>query len=258
MAIYNIMDDIKTTVETYSALGEPIPYKDWLIHPIKMKNYYDFLMIETILDINKNDSGDINIIQMSYLQYLIDVLMTQEPETLIKLSSLLTLTMDLKEGEDCPLRIDEKGRYSLEVQGHTMTTRDFDDLRHIVLYQNVLNYKDMSQVDTHMRKDIEEYYRLKNRGIKAPSIEKKIAVIQSETGMEKSKLMDMTIREFDILFDTIISKIDYKVMKNAELSGFVKFDKPVDHWVYAKEKGDFSDAFVSYNQLEKTINSANG
>ena len=254
-------NNLQYVVEICETFDEPIPYKDWSIIPIPLTKYFDFAQCSTILDIDKNAIGDVEIISMSYLKFLLSVAAREDTTILYKLAVVLNLCLGF-DGE-VGINIDEKQRYSLILKykdgtQNVMSSRDFDTIRYLILTQNILNYKDTSNLDAAMKKDLESYYAIKNKGIDAPTLAKRLAIVQSHTGISKSELCKMTIRSFDILFDTVVEEVDYEVNKPIELNGNVKVDKPTEHWVWKKSKGLFSDAFVSYDGLEQKINTANG
>ena len=58
----------------YISFNKPIPYKSFLIYPIKLKDTYDVQDILNLLQIDKNILGNIELITMSNLRF---VLMTE-------------------------------------------------------------------------------------------------------------------------------------------------------------------------------------
>lgn len=241
-------------IDICNTLDEPISYKDWLIYPVEMRRYNDFMVASEILDIDKSKLGNIDIIQMSYLKFLIEIVWASDKSVSDRISVLFKLCFH--NDDEIKIERDLKDKYSLNINGKIITAREFDDIRHIILMQNLVAYKDMSRIDATLRDNIEEYYRIKSQGIEELTLERKFAIIQSQTGMLKKDLLDMTIRSFDILFNEVVDSVDYKLQKAAEMAG-AKFDPPIEHWVWKKHKGEFSDAFASYGKLESEINSVN-
>jgi hypothetical protein len=248
------MDNTEYLLQVCETFDEPLPYGDWTITPVKLRNYFDFDMCYGILDIDKNSLGIPEIISMPYLKFLMLVVRDEDDNMLERLGVLFNLCLGIEE-TPIYLLVDEKERFSLKIDDKVITAKQFDVIRHIILKQNLVSYRDMSKVDPSLKKNIEEYYRIKNAGVKMPTLEKKIAIVQSETGIPKRELIDMTIRSFDMLFNTVVDKVDYKINKTAEMSGMVKFDKPIEHWIWKDDKDPLSDAFVSYNTLENKVNS---
>ena len=57
-----------------------------------------------------------------------------------------------------------------------INSRQFEDIRRIIMYQNVLHYDD-SYVDSDLKKAMEETDALKHTGTELTSVERKMAII---------------------------------------------------------------------------------
>ena len=251
----NFDESTKILLEKCNTFGLAFPYKNWNIKPFKIPDYYEFMYCSSILDIDKNSLGNIEFIQMSYLQFICKVLINSDTNEVTQQLSLLFRIALGNEG-DIRIKIDDKGRYSLVVNNEIMTSRDFDMIRKIILYQNLKDYKDMTNVDPAIKKSIQEYNRIKNRDITPPSLEKKIASVIAHSGISRTEINDMTIRQFDVLFNTVIDEVEYTITQTGKLASYTIEDK-IEHWVYKDEKSMYSDAFVSYDKTENKINKAN-
>lgn len=260
-----MIQDVKDFVSQYCAVDEPVPYKGLLIYPWIVKDFYRFGTSYDVLQIRKNEIPDVHIIQMSYLEFLLSVLcrdrtvydksgMTVGDIYLQKLENILILSFHIKEN-DINVKYN-KGKYSLIIKDIEISSKEFDEIVKIILFQNIYDYFD-AYIDPEFKKAIDEYYSIKNKGIIIPDLEKKITVVTASTGIVKSEILKMTYREFENLFHTVLDMTDYKILKQAESSGMVKFDKPVEHWVYKKEKNRYEEAFTSYdglkNKIEKSV-----
>ena len=73
------MDNIKEYIESYVAFGKAIPYNGLKIRPILVKDFYQFRDAQNVLKIDKNKIPDIEIIQMTYLRFLM-LLMVEHKE----------------------------------------------------------------------------------------------------------------------------------------------------------------------------------
>jgi len=60
----------KTELEEYFTYDKPVPYKELLIYPVKVIDYLIFFTSVNCLTFEKNKIPDINIIKMSYLDFL--------------------------------------------------------------------------------------------------------------------------------------------------------------------------------------------
>ena len=99
---------------------------------------------------------------------------------------------------------------------------------------------------------VTDYFALKNKGIKNPTLEYKVGVVLSSSGYTHEKIMDMPYRLFEITFNTIVSKYDYIVNMIAVTQG-AKID--IDHWVYKKDKDIYDDIFSDANEYAKQFTS---
>lgn len=244
-------DEIKFLFDKYIIFDTPIPFKDnFHIHPFTVKDCYDFINSYDILDIDKNQMGDIKIIKMSYLEFLLSWGVSFEEENginIIDIKLYTLLTKSLKLDQKSSIKYVGNGKkIALEINGIVITDKDFDELRKIILYQNILEYDD-TYMDPAMKKAINDYYSLVNRGTVPPTLDKKMSVVQSHTGMNKKELTEMSYRSFELLFNTCVEEVDYTINRISELnSQKIEFKNPVDHWVYKPDKVKYSDAFGSF------------
>lgn len=271
---------IEDFIQQYTTLDEPIPYKELKIYPVKVKDIFKFLSSCDILTIDKNKIPDIKVIQMSYLQFIFEI-MSGEKEWADKFLNIISVCFNLDEDKEWFVENFDKGvllqqqlsedkylcffngwdikffikenRVSLYLKDIEITSKEFDEIKRLIMYQNIVGYDD-SYVDPDVKKIQDEYYRLKNKSVIHPTIEKQMSVISSENGMSKSEMLDMTYREFTMLFNTIVDKIDYQINKRADLQD-KKFEKPIPHWIFEQGKNKFDGLFVDANGFEKKLES---
>lgn len=263
--------DKEMILEHYVPLGLPIPFKEWKVYPITVRDSIHWKQNFNILTVEKNNINSIEVIQMSYLKFL--VMTGIEDSTIFeRLFTLLSLCLDLKHynldielvdgGQDVKLSIAPyievgEGKILPDFsQVRYINSQEFDELKTIILYQNIFDYDD-SYIDPDVKKAIDEYYALLNRHSPDVSLERRIAVVSASTGMTLEQILGMTFRAFNLLFDTIVDKVDYTILKHAECLPDVKFKKPVEHWVYKEPRNKYKDAFVDYDQVASKINSSN-
>lgn len=268
-----MIQDVKNYVSYYATIDEPIPYKNLFIYPILVKDYYNFVSCYDILCVEKNNintenmQDKIKIIQMSYLDFIFEYL-TQD-NTIIdenlqytvgklnteKLVMILfkCLHLDL---DKIQIKYENK-HYILVLNGIEINFQEFDEIRRIILYQNVYDYFD-EYINPDFKKAVDDYYAIKNKGLVNPELEDKMSALTALTGILKKDMLNMTYREFENVFHTSMERMEYQINKTAELSGNVKFEKPIDHWVYKKKKNRYEDAFVSADAVKDKISSVNG
>lgn len=246
------MLDIEYLKQQYFTFDDPVPFKTFTIYPVMLRQYYDFMHCHDILDIDKNSIPDVKIIQMTYLEFLLK-LVEENESTQYKLSSILEICLGLDLNKDIVKIKDSKELYVNDV---LIDARDFDDIRKIILYQNIVDYDD-SYVDPDIKKAVDEYNSLTNRDYIKPTLEKEMSCITSHTGIQKRDLIKFTLREFYLLLDVVNTEVDYKIYKTAETGGMVKFKEPINHWIYSKKKDKYGDKFGNLDNLKDKIQNAN-
>jgi len=263
--------DIQFLMQKYIELDKPIPFKEnrLLILPVLIEESFEFLQSIDVLDIDKDTHGTIEIIQMPYLSYLYNLIGESDEYSIgLKLNAILTLSIqivghefervfiksEINEDGKCFIIFSNNDLDKPSPEDIKLNSREFDELRRIIMYQNILNFSD-KYIDPDLKKAFNDYWSFKNKNISVPTLEKQIAIIQSVTGMNKTEILCMTYRCFKILFDTCVEQIDYKINKSAEMSGQVEFKKSVEHWVYKTNKSMYADAFQDVNSYKETMKS---
>lgn len=152
---------------------------------------------------------------------------------------------------------DSNKKKILYIDNIPINRKQFDELRQIVCYQNILDHDD-EYIDPELKAELEEAARLRNPNAVQPSLEKQEACILTNSAYTFETIKDMTIRKMVLLLRTIDAKLHYMAYRQGELSGMVKFNKEIDHWIYSNNKPNKFDSIVSLDSLKNKINKANG
>jgi len=147
-------------------------------------------------------------------------------------------------------------KYSLLIDGHIITKQDFDRLRQIILFQNFPDYQDDSWVDPEVKKDYEERVRLEaQKNDTHATIEKKIVCLSIATNYKFEDIYRMSIRKFTMALATVDDLINYKITRQAMMSGFVSFPKDYkpEHWIYKPDKDMYGDGYKSTDQVHNDM-----
>lgn len=157
------------------------------------------------------------------------------------------------------LKQDEKTKkYSMIVDGKTITKNDYANLRQIVLFQNYPDYVDDSWVDPDLKRDYQARKEIerKNNDVHA-SIEKKVTCLSITTSYKFDEIYDMSIRRFTMALATVDDLINYKIMRQAVMSGFISLPKgkKIEHWIYKPDKDMYGDGYRDVEGLKNSINS---
>lgn len=275
------MENVKEYVEKFTTFGDPVDFKGLKIKPITVRDAEKFLDAVEVFKIEKNKIPDVNVIQMSYLEFLMGM-MAMDEECRNAFLWLLSLTLGMEYDESKRLDGDtfaphellsqainennanyyingwdlevivKKGRASIRLMGTTLTASEFDTFRKIILFQNIDGYDDMEMSDD-FRRVIEQYYALKFKGTHDPTLEEKMMAVIVSTSYTMDALADMPYRSFDKLFNTCIRRVDYMATKSLE--PHLEKGHSIDHWVFYPEKDKYSHIFGDAQELAKKVTS---
>ena len=147
---------------------EPINLHKLDIYPITMRNYFDFVISSSILKIRKNVFNDIRFIPMSYLDFLITIIVEKDEEIeqekklypekenqinhySTKLYRILSISLNRY---DFQLRwmINENGKYIIAIDDIILDCHQFDEIRDLILSRNNI-VKEEEILDEDLAKD---------------------------------------------------------------------------------------------------------
>lgn len=245
--------------DEYFTFDRPVPYKNLLIYPVKIKDYNKLLRYATCFLLDKNSVPDIKIISMSYLEYLF--YLHQQGEPYLYFFSLLLQFVCKVEENDVVFGVNNKGKPYFSVKGTEYGDADFEKIRDIICQQNMIQLIDetiQKEIRDKMEKAME--YKRKFENEKPGTIEDKIICILISTPLKLDDIYDLTVRKFDKILERIDYKLHYKIYLQAQMSGMVEFkDKnQLKHWMSDLRKNDsFSDVKVDMNEMQAKINNIN-
>lgn len=236
------------STDGYKLLIKPIKVKDWSI----FNNCIDILMHEL------QDYNSVEIIQMSYLEFIIDILLDkvsdeQISENAFKLSTILSMALGIYEArkgmfrnKPCLTLHDENG-YVVSL----ITPKEFNELKKIILFQNIINYDDR-YLSPEIKKEIEEYEKIKysNENIVNPTLEKQKVFVISKTGISMKDINDMTYRTFTQVYNYNVNVDLYFAQKILQASQKYDMKEDAIHPLFKKEEDRLKSAFVSKSEFE--------
>lgn len=243
--------DIDNLTKRYFFFDLPVPYKlgdkEIQIRPVSLIDSEIFLSSVEILNVDKNSLPDPKIIQMSYLQFVIEVLFSKE-SNIQKLINILMICIGIK---DLGLKKNEFGRYILfdSITGIEINAKQFDDIRRIILYQNIPGFDD-EYINPQLKNALDEVKMMKNRNIEIPSVERKIAIITAHCGLNKKEQLSMTYRSHELLFNEICGEVEFTTVRPVALFGGKGSE--LDHWIYRKKKNKFDGKVISVSDYNKS------
>lgn len=239
-----ITNDDPIAVKT---LFTPVGNMELLLYPVTMDKYYDFMLFSTIISLNKNNTNDIKIIKMSYLEfllYLVDMELSLPIEERLYSNLLYGLIELVTQKHDVKIIYDTK---SIVIDGFRLSSKEFELFRGIVLAQNKVNYKE-SNINPELQKELDEANRLRTNGRKPITLEKQMITLTLNSAMSLEDVKKLTIRKFDIAMEMMDRVMSYKIDKTAERSGNVKFKNDITHYLFEEKERDqliSADSFTS-------------
>lgn len=230
----------------------PAEYKigDKILHiyPISVKDSEVFLSSMSVISIDKNAVDSVEIIQMSYLDFVYKVLF-QDVVNVSKFLNILKYCLHINKPfvgyteQNRPyLRDNETG---LEIKA-----KDFENIRRIILYQNLIHYDD-EYINPDIKKMMSEVDAAKGAGVEQPTIERKMAIITAHCGISKQEQMDMTFRSHSLLFEEVYGEVEFETTRPIMM--YAGKGNEIDHWIYRKKRGKFDGYITDTDRYAQTM-----
>ena len=256
--------DLKDLELRYFCNGYDVPYEIknggiLYVKPILVKDYPFYEISKGLLEINKNEINDINVIKMSYLEFLFNLINVDATynNALIELCKLTLgyekIAIGIHNNKKCLLLCDEENTVK-----YIITSKEFDDIAKIILNQNDANY-DNRYINPEVRELMAEYYKVRYNNIRTPSLEEKKAYVVSKTGINLSQLNDMTYRLFDLTYNSCINSEIYFAQKMVQCSYKYEVKEDIKHPLFEPKKDPYAEIFEDASILkQKDITGADG
>lgn len=249
--------DIDYLKEVYFTFDKPVKYTllhgvEINIYPVILENSIFFNSSYGILDIDKNSSSDPEIISMSYLKFLLLKILSEDNHKQ-QFYNICHLCLHM---ENPYLILDEnKKALLIELDAETkspifiITQKEFEDIRRIILYQNILNYDD-EYINPELKKAMKEQDELLSKKIIAPSLERKIAIISTHTGITQKEQFGMSLRSHSLLFNEVVGEVNYQAIKAISL--YAGKTEMVE-WIYPKNKNKYDEYITTVEKYNKSF-----
>ena len=248
--------DLDLLAKAYFYFDEPVPYivdgeKVVNIYPVKLKDSEVFMASMSVLTINKNELPSVDIIQMSYLEFLFKIIFAEE-KGVDMVKNILKICLKIDDpgfyfGKDKkPFILDKK-------QSLIISAKHFENIRRIILYQNIPDYDD-SYIDPDLRKAIEETKMMKARDVDFPNVERRMAIITAHCGISKEDQKEMTMRSHNFLFDEVAGEVEYTTV--FPIAAFGGKGKDIN-WIFKKKSDKLKEYTTDVNTIKDKFG-ANG
>lgn len=235
---------------------QPIPYKELLFYPIKVKDYTNFLWCVQSLLIDKNAIPDINIISMSYLEFLFHLADNGETIHLQQLLTLFTMVLHI-DVDDIKLYRKNNKPY-IVIKEIEYDYNDLIEIKRIILLQNDIDDIDET-IQKELRDELEKAEQLKAQmsGKQPGTFEDNIICLMTAIpGLSLDDIYEMPIRKFNKALKRADHKLHYEIYLAASMSGFVTFkDKnAIKHWMSNLDETDkYKDVTMGIDELQNKI-----
>lgn len=242
--------------KAYFPFDKPVPYKigDKTIDitPIMLEKSEMFLASINILQIDKNSAPAVEIIQMSYLEFLGKIVAAEDEMFEDKMANILKYCCGI---DNWYIGIDNRQKVVLVDETHDIIIKpkQFDDITKIILYQNILHYDD-SYVNPEFKKMMDRVDSVRNFNKELPTLERKMYIITAHTGIRKKEQLQMTFREHQGIFEEVCGEIDFETTRAYSLFG----GHEVEHWIYRNKKGKYDKYITSMGKYKSSFGGDSG
>lgn len=230
-----------------------------LIHPILVKDYSLYEYYRQIMEIDKNSINDFEIIQMSYLDFLVGMVFKEHKEESSKLYGLLNLILK----EENILIVEKDKKYHIVITDdednikYIIKSKELEEIYKITCYQNDVNYEDIRYSED-VKKAINDYYSLKYKNTHSPTLEEMKAFVISKTGILIKEINEMSYRNFFMVYESALGSETYIGQKIIQASEKYKVDD-FQHPLFTEKKSKVDEVFsTDAEQFKNKINNING
>lgn len=263
------MVDIKQLELLYFQNDEPVPYElknannkghVLYIKPIKVSQWTFFENSLDIITQEKQDYDNIDILSMSYLDFLIEFFIPSYADSEgnliggMKLYKMLEMAIGVKDISYGKYRNKNCLVLDREI---VVTAKEFEDIRKIILFQNIEDYD-----DRYVSPDVKQLYKdylasTKPKG-SDPSLERKKTFVIGKTGIMMNDINKMSYRIFHQIYVGAIENDIYYANKIIQASQKYDVKEDIVYPLFAKKKDVYSDLFVSKSSVENKLKKVNG
>jgi hypothetical protein len=279
MLVVVFVDNIASYVAKYRTFDEPVPIGEILVYPVKVKDYYTLVSSIDILRIEKNKIPDVQIIQMSYLAFVL-ALIVEDDNYRQHFIDICKLCFHIGENDGATIHKFEMGRMlyhqdkgievyfingynikfiscdniiTLYIDDVAISGSEFDEIIDVIGFLNFPSY-DNEEMSEDFRKLMEEYYTLKNKNINPPTLEEQIIAVMGQTGMSKKDLMEETIYTLQAMVDSIMGKTDYLVQHLYRSHAMTDKKLPeIEHWLIKSKKNKYEEVFSDLEEYKQNF-----
>lgn len=254
----------KTTLFPYLIFNKPFPYSDKItLNPVTMNDIVLFETFSPSILVPKNSLfHDKKIIRMTYLDFLTysaGNLALEEEYAIPGLSQFYVYAIHLLK-LCCPDANIQLIPHSIQfsINGETITSQIFDDLRRIIILQNDIDFDPDEFINTDTKQRLLKAQKALSNDTPKATIEDYIDSLIIAMQSSEEQVMQMTIRKFWRYIKRYQLHEGYTLAKTGECSGMVTYKEPIRHWMISLDEEDkYKNLKTDENSLKGKIQSAN-
>lgn len=226
------------------------------LYPIKVKDWGVFEKSFDLISYKKNEIPDVEIIQMSYLEFLYQVIIignafNNGEYVNMALGNFIHYVLH---EEECSVRCVNNVWEIVILDGKTVkysiSSKEFEQLMKVVMYQNIFEYDDR-EISADVRDLYNTYVKATNANYRHPSLEEQKTYVMANSGYSMSDINEMSYRVFTQIFNHDVNIVNYISDKIIQASSKYQVDEDIIHPCYAKKKDKYAVLFTDASTLAK-------
>ena len=254
------MVDIEQLRVSYFENDKPVPYNlkcgiNVLIYPIKVENWSQFELSLPILNIEKSETGDMDIIQMSYLSFLKKIV-DEDQSGLYNamLGTILSGSLNLNDIMLMPFEEKTKivGTLDSTKEYIIIEPKEFDDIKKIILFQNIYDYDDR-YISPDVRQLYKDYLETVKSDAVDPSLERKKIFVISKSGILMKDINKMSYRIFNQIYIELVETDMYYANKILQASQKYDVKDDIIYPLFVKKKDKYANLFVGRDSIQNKL-----
>lgn len=133
-------------------------------------------------------------------------------------------------------------------------SEDFEEIRHLIMQQNDIKSQHYDAKTEQFLYEMKQKLKQTRASNNNTDLEDLITVVAYSMNKYPEDLENMTIRRFNRYLNIVISKDDYYMYKQLELSGMIKMKSDLPHWInHYEPKGKFDDILMDGNNFMQSL-----
>lgn len=133
-------------------------------------------------------------------------------------------------------------------------SEDFEEMRQLIMLQNDVTSQHFDSETEKLLYEMKDKLRQIKKSSDGTDLEDLMTILSYCMHISMNEIEGMTIRRFNRYLEIALSKDDYYMYKQLELSGMIKLKSELPHWVkHYKPKGRFDDILVNNDGLMSSL-----